>query len=424
MNPFPMIADSLYAEEIPLSEIAEKYGTPCYVYSQSYLIERAQRFSRSLEGAGKGKALIAFAVKANPSQAVLATLASQGLGADVVSAGEIKRAIAAGIPAERIVFSGVGKTAEEMAYALDIGIGQFNIESIPEIEMLADVAAVAGKIAPIALRINPDVDAKTHAKIATGKADTKFGIAAEQALEAYNEAARYPTLKVKGIASHIGSQITDLAPFEAAAQRIHEIITLLEEAGHTITTADLGGGLGVKYSEDQPEPPTPEEYGNMVRRATAGWNCQLIFEPGRAIIANAGLLLSKVIRVKESKNARFVVVDAAMNDLIRPTLYEAFHEIRAVTPKKGVYQADIVGPVCETGDIFAHNRMITPLKANDLIAIMSAGAYGATMASAYNSRPLVAEVMVSGKKSSLIRKRQSVEDLMRDELRPFWDNQQ
>ncbi|AFN57221.1 diaminopimelate decarboxylase [Zymomonas mobilis] len=420
MIPFSLKNGMLCVEDIPLPEIAAQYGTPCYVYSHSYLTERARRFTKALDGAGKGKALVAFAVKANPSQAILASFAKEGLGADVVSAGEIRRAVHAGIPPERIVFSGVGKTAEEMRYALEIGIGQFNIESVSEIEMLAEVAASLGKKAAVALRINPDVDPHTHAKIATGKADTKFGIAAEEAMSAYEKVASYPSLKIQGIASHIGSQITDLAPFEAAAERIYEIITALEKAGHTIETVDLGGGLGVRYKDDQPEPPSIEAYGEMIKRVTKGWNCRLIFEPGRSLIANAGILLSKVIRVKESKTARFVILDAAMNDLVRPTLYDAYHEIKAVTPSAQAYQADIVGPVCETGDIFARNRSIPAVKPDDLVAIMSAGAYGATMASAYNSRPLVAEVMVSGNKSALIRKRQSVEDLMRDEQKVEW----
>lgn len=420
MTPFSLKNGIFFVEDIPLPDIAAQYGTPCYVYSYSDLTGKARRFNKALEGAGKGKALVAFAVKANPSHAILASFAAEGLGADVVSAGEIRRAVAASIPPERIVFSGVGKTAEEMGYALNIGIGQFNIESVPEIEMLAEVAASMGKVASVALRINPDIDPHTHAKIATGKADTKFGIAAEEALAAYEKVASYPSLKIQGIASHIGSQITDLVPFEAAAQRIHEIIIALEKAGHSIETADLGGGLGVRYKENQPEPPSIEAYGEMIKRVTKDWNCRLIFEPGRSLIANAGILLSKVIRVKESKTARFIILDAAMNDLVRPTLYDAYHEIKAVTPTSDTYQADIVGPVCETGDIFARNRSITTVKADDLVAIMSAGAYGATMASAYNSRPMIAEVMVSGSQSTLIRKRQSIEDLIRDEQKAEW----
>lgn len=409
----------LHAEDVPLPLIAEQVGTPVYVYSTATILRHVRVFREALAGLAPDP-LIAFAVKANPNAAVLATLAREGLGADVVSAGELLRALAAGIPPARIVFSGVGKTAEEMGIALDRGIGQFNLESIPEAVMLAEVAAARGVRAPVAFRINPDVDAGTHAKISTGKADNKFGVAYARAMEAYALARDRPSLAVQGVAVHIGSQLTDLAPLEAAFARLGALIGDLRRAGHAIVAADLGGGLGVPYDPSLPVPPSPADYGAMVKRATAGWDVRLTFEPGRVIVGNAGVLLSRVIRVKEGGAHPFVIVDAAMNDLLRPSLYEAWHDIRAVTPGPTRMTANVVGPVCESGDTFATGRAMDEVEAGDLVAFMTAGAYGATMASTYNSRALAAEVMVDGANWALVRARQPIEALIAADSLPPW----
>ena len=364
--------------------------------------------------------LIAYAVKANPNAAVLRTLAADGLGADVVSGGEYRRARAAGIAGDRIVFSGVGKTAAEMALALEGGLCQFNLESLPEAEMLSGVARSMGRRAPVAFRVNPDVDAGSHAKISTGAAHNKFGIPIGDAPAACARVAELPGLELKGLAVHIGSQLTRLAPLETAFGRVGETIAQLRAAGHAIRTADLGGGLGIQYDPSLPPPPTPEEYGAMVARATCGWDVRLIFEPGRLIVGDAGVLLSEVIRVKEGPMLPFVILDAAMNDLMRPTLYDAWHGIEAVAPRGGTMAADVVGPVCETGDTFATARDVDRVEAGDLMVIRTAGAYAATMGSTYNSRPLPPEVLVEGDRWAVVRERRDVEALIGDEKMPPW----
>ncbi|MGE0773459.1 MAG: diaminopimelate decarboxylase [Sphingomonadaceae bacterium] len=418
MDHFELRNGEMYAEDVPLAKIASEVGTPVYVYAAATIERHARVFSEAV--APLGDVLVAFAVKANPNAAVLATLARMGLGADVVSGGELARALAAGVPASKIVFSGVGKTAEEMIQALDAGIGQFNVESEPEAELLSQVTRQRGGTARIAFRINPDVDAGTHAKISTGKSENKFGIAYDRAAAAYAMARDLPGLKANGVAVHIGSQLTDLAPLEAAFGRIGDLIGELRGQGHDIKVADLGGGLGVPYDRNLPEPPLPAAYGAMAARVTKNWGTRFIFEPGRLIVGNAGVLLTKVIRVKQGVGQPFVIVDAAMNDLMRPSLYDAWHDIRAVKPRGEQSTVNVVGPVCESGDTFATGRNMDTVEAGDLVAFMTAGAYGATMASTYNSRPLTAEVMVSGDRWSVVRKRMSIEALIAADHLPDW----
>ena len=418
MDHFSYVDGAMQVEQVPMEAIAQAVGTPVYVYSTATLERHAGVFREGL--AQLSDPLIAFAVKANPNAAVLATLARLGLGADVVSAGELLRAVAAGIPASRIVFSGVGKTAEEMRIALDHGIYQFNLESEPEAEMLSQVAAAMGKRAPVAFRINPDVDAGTHAKISTGKSENKFGIPYDRALDSYAAARDLPGLDVQGVAIHIGSQLTDLAPLEAAFVKVGALIEVLRAAGHDIRTADLGGGLGVPYDPAQPLPPSPADYGAMVCRVTQSWPVRLMFEPGRVIVGNAGVLLSRVIRVKQGAHAPFVIVDAAMNDLMRPSLYDAWHDIRAVKPSGDRATANVVGPVCETGDTFAMHRDMDVVQAGELVAFMTAGAYGATMAGTYNSRPLTPEVLVAGDKWAVVRERPPLKALIDGDIIPDW----
>ncbi|WP_150290597.1 diaminopimelate decarboxylase [Sphingobium estronivorans] len=420
MDHFTYVDGAMQVEQVPMAEIAAQVGTPVYVYSTATLTRHVNVFRDGLSQLADP--LIAFAVKANPNAAVLATLAKLGLGADVVSAGELLRAIAAGIPADRIVFSGVGKTAAEMRIALEQGIYQFNLESEPEAEMLSEVALSMGKKAPVAYRINPDVDAGTHAKISTGKSENKFGIPYDRALASYAAARDLPGLDVQGVAVHIGSQLTDLNPLEAAFIKVGALIEKLREAGHDVRTADLGGGLGVPYDPSQPLPPSPADYGAMVCQVTQGWNVRLMFEPGRLIVGNAGALLSQVVRVKQGAQAPFVIVDAAMNDLLRPSLYDAWHDIRAVHPKGDRAAANVVGPVCETGDTFAMHRDMDVVGAGDLVAFMTAGAYGATMASTYNSRALTPEVLVSGDKWAVVRARPPIEALIEGDSIPDWVN--
>ncbi|SFS05201.1 diaminopimelate decarboxylase [Sphingomonas jatrophae] len=422
MDHFEIKGGAMHAEGVPLTDIADSVGTPVYVYSSATIERHARVFREALSGLdlGHGEPLIAFAVKSNPNAAVLATLAREGLGADVVSGGELLRALAAGVPADKIVFSGVGKTEEEMALALERGIGQFNLESEPEAETLSAVATRLGLSARVAFRINPDVDAGTHAKISTGKADNKFGIAYDGAVAAYARAAALPGLDVAGVAVHIGSQLTDLNPLAAAFARIGVLIAALRAEGHDIRTADLGGGLGVPYDPALPAPPSPADYGAMVQRATQGWDVRLIFEPGRLIVGNAGVLLSRVIRIKPGATHPFVIVDAAMNDLLRPSLYDAWHDIRAVTPTGERFVAHVVGPVCESGDTFATNRDIEAVTDGDLVAFMTAGAYAATMASTYNSRALTPEVMVSGSDWAIVRPRIALEALIAADRMPPW----
>ena len=418
MDHFQLKDGVLHCEGVPLPAIAEAVGTPVYVYSTATLVRHARVFRDAV--AGVSDPLVAFAVKANPNGAVLATLAREGVGADAVSMGEVSRAVAAGIPPDRIVLSGVGKTADEMAAALRTGIYQFNIESEPEAHTLSRVAEGLGIRAPVAIRVNPDVDAGTHAKISTGRSDNKFGIAYDEAAPAYALCASLPGLDPVGIAVHIGSQLTDLAPLEAAFGKIGRLIGELRAAGYPVARADLGGGLGVPYDSDLPLPPTPDAYGRMVARVTQGWDVRLIFEPGRMIVGNAGVLLTRVIRVKRGALHPFVIVDAGMNDLIRPSLYDAWHDFRAVRPTGEKMVANVVGPVCESGDTFATARRMDRVEEGALLAFMTAGAYAATMASTYNSRPLTPEVIVSGAAWAVTRDRQPIEALIAADRLPPW----
>ena len=408
----------LHCEGVPLPLLAREVGTPLFVYSSAAMRGQARRFQSAL--AALGDPLIAFAVKANPNAAVLATLAAEGLGADVVSGGEYARACAAGVPPEKIVFSGVGKTAAEMRQALEGGLKQFNLESAEEAEMLSQVASAMGRVASVAIRVNPDVEAGSHAKISTGAAHNKFGVPIRDAAAVAARVRDLPALDLVGVAVHIGSQLTGLAPLERAFVKLGALITEMRAAGHDIRTADLGGGLGIRYDPAAPEPPSPEDYGAMVGRVTSGWNVDLAFEPGRLIVGDAGVLLTEVIRVKEGTANPFVVLDAAMNDLMRPTLYDAWHKIEAVTPGGQQMIADVVGPICETGDTFGWARVIDRVVAGDLMVIRTAGAYGATMASTYNSRPLVAEVLVNGTEWAVVRERRDTEAFLRDEHVPAW----
>lgn len=418
MNHFEAIDGVLHAEQVPLPDIADAVGTPVYVYSRATLERHARVFKEALSGLDNPH--IAFAIKANPNLAVLNVLAKQGYGADVVSGGEMDRALAAGIAAEDIVFSGVGKTAEEIVRALKAGIGQFNIESEEEGRELAILADTLGHRANAVLRINPDVDAGTHGKISTGKADNKFGVGIHRAPEIYGRLDALPGINMRGVALHIGSQLTSLEPLETAFNKIGTLLTQLRETGHIITHVDLGGGLGVRYKDDD-NPPEPADYGAMVVRVTQGWNVRLMFEPGRVIAGNAGILLTRVIRVKPgSGNLPFAIVDAAMNDLARPALYDAWHDFEAVEPNGRKITANIVGPVCETGDTFAMAREIDEVKANDLAIFRTAGAYGATMASTYNSRGLVPEVLVDGEKFAIVAERIMPETILAAEHVPDW----
>ena len=418
MDHFEVSGGVLHCEGVALPAIAAAVGTPVYVYSSATMVRHARVFRDAV--AATGNPLIAFAVKANPNGAVLATLAREGLGADVVSIGEYRRAIAAGVPPERIIFSGVGKTAAEMEYALKGGLLQFNLESVEEAEMMSAAADRLGLRAPVAFRINPDVDARTHKKISTGGALSKFGVPIDEAVDCYATARDLPALDVQGVAVHIGSQLTDLAPLESAFGKVGKLIGELRSAGHDIRFADLGGGLGVPYDRDMPHPPGPAEYGAMVARITADWDVRLVFEPGRLIVANAGVLLSEVIRVKPGVGDPFVVVDAAMNDLMRPSLYDAYHAIDPVTPGNSQMTVNVVGPICESGDTFATGRTMGTVGAGDLVVFRTAGAYAATMASTYNSRPLTPEVMVSGDRFAVIRERQDIEVLIAADKLPDW----
>lgn len=409
----------LCAEDVALTELADKVGTPFYCYSTATL----ERHYKVFAGALPAGSLVAFSVKANGNLAVLKTLANLGAGADVVSGGELAKALAAGIPANKIVFSGVGKTREEMRAGLDAGIYQFNVESEPELAALNDVAASLNKRAPITLRINPDVDAKTHAKITTGTAETKFGIPFDRARAAYAQAATLKNVEIVGIDVHIGSQITDLQPFQTAFTLVAELVSALRADGHAITRLDLGGGLGVPYENSNEAPPDPSEYGAMISRVTKGLDCTLSFEPGRLIAANAGVLVSRVLYVKHGEAKHFLIVDAGMNDLIRPAMYDAWHEIVPVQePAVGSPRVayDVVGPVCETSDLFAASRQMPELRAGDLVAILSAGAYGAVMAGDYNARPRIPEVLVRGAQWGIVRPRETYADLIAKDRIPDW----
>jgi diaminopimelate decarboxylase len=418
MNHFDLIDGVMHAENVALPVIADAVGTPVYVYSRATLERHAQVFRDALSGLDNPH--LAFAVKANPNLAVLKVLARQGYGADVVSGGEMDRALAAGMAAEDIVFSGVGKTVEEIVRALKAGIGQFNIESEEEGRELAMLANTLNYPANAVLRINPDVDAGTHGKISTGKADNKFGVGIHRAPEIYARLNALPGLNLRGLALHIGSQLTSLEPLETAFLKIGVLVQELRDDGHTITHVDLGGGLGVRY-KDGDNPPEPAEYGAMVARVTKDWGVRLMFEPGRVIAGNAGILLTRVIRVKPgSGNLPFAIVDAAMNDLARPALYDAWHDFEAVEPNGQKMAANIVGPVCETGDTFAMGREIDSVAANDLAIFRTAGAYGATMASTYNSRGLVPEVLVDGDKFAIVAERISPAAILAAEHVPDW----
>jgi diaminopimelate decarboxylase len=419
MNFFSYKDGVLSAEGVSLETLAREVGTPFYCYSSATLARHYKVFA----GALPKDSLVAFSVKANGNLGVLKTLAQLGAGADVVSGGELKKARAAGIPAEKIVFSGVGKTKAEMRLALGEGIYQFNVESEPELDALNGVALEMGKRAPVTLRINPDVDARTHAKITTGTAETKFGIPFIHARALYKKAARMKGIEIVGVDVHIGSQITELEPFEAAFNRVAELVKELRADGHAISRIDLGGGLGVPYEHNNEPPPDPVAYGRVVARATDGLDCRLIFEPGRLIAANAGVLVSEVIYVKEGDAKTFLILDAGMNDLIRPALYESYHEIVPVRePEPGAVRLayDVVGPICETSDLFAAERALPELKAGDLVAILSAGAYGAVMASSYNARPLAPEVLVAGDEWGIVRARQDHDDLIAQDTIPVW----
>nr|WP_213395507.1 diaminopimelate decarboxylase [Yoonia sp.] len=411
---------ALYAEDVPVADIAAAVGTPFYVYSTATLTRHFQLFDEAL---GFADHLVCFAMKSLSNIAVLRVLAQAGAGMDVVSGGEYLRAKAAGVPGDKIVFSGVGKTADEMRMALQGGIRQFNVESEPEMVALDAVARSLGKVAPITLRINPDVDAKTHAKIATGKSENKFGIPISRAREVYALAATLQGLKVVGIDVHIGSQLTELAPFEAAYAKVAELTAMLRADGHDIKRLDLGGGLGIPYGRTNAAPPLPSDYGAMIQRTLGHLGCEIEIEPGRLISGNAGLMVSQVIYVKSGEDRDFLILDGAMNDLIRPAMYDAWHDIiPVVEPAPGTEPAryDIVGPVCESGDTFAKARDIPPMQPGDLVAFRSAGAYGAVMASEYNSRPLIPEVLVHGDQFAVIRKRPSYEEMIARDSLPEW----
>jgi diaminopimelate decarboxylase len=417
MDYFTLKNGILHAEDVPLPVIAEAVGTPVYVYSRATLERHAKVFKDALKDLGPTH--FAYAIKANPNRAVLRVLAKAGYGADVVSRGEIARALAAGMPGGDIVFSGVGKTPDELRYALEQGVGQFNLELEEEGEVLAALANGMGKTATAVLRVNPDVDAGTHAKISTGKKENKFGVPIDQAAAMYGRLATLAGLSMQGIALHIGSQLFDLDPLEAAYGRIGELVAALRSAGHGITRVDLGGGLGVPYQADL-VPPDPAAYGAMVARATKGWGVTLMFEPGRVICGNAGVLLTKVIWVKPGVINPYVIVDAAMNDLARPALYDAWHDFAAVRPNGQRMIANIAGPVCESGDTFAMGRDIDAVASGDLAVFRTAGAYGATMASTYNSRPLVPEVMVDGDLYAVVADRIPAETILEAERIPDW----
>lgn len=410
----------LHAEDVDLRTIAAQVGTPFYCYSSATLTRHYQVFAAAL---GKLDALICYAMKANSNQAVLRTLADLGAGMDIVSEGELRRAQAAGVPGSRITFSGVGKTEREIALALDHEILCFNVESEPELEAISKIATSRGQTAHVSIRVNPDVDAKTHRKISTGKSENKFGVPISRAQAVYALAAKLPGLKATGVDMHIGSQITDLAPFDDAFALLADFVRTLRADGHTIEHLDLGGGLGIPYREsDDPESYHPDRYAEIVARHVGALDCRLVFEPGRLLVGNAGVLVTSVIYVKQGDGRTFVIVDAAMNDLIRPTLYEAHHDIKPVSidAASAVFTADIVGPVCETGDYLALERSLPVCKSGDLLAVMSAGAYGAVQAGTYNSRLLVPEVMVKDANWSVVRPRPTYEDLIELDKLPPW----
>ncbi|MEM7472429.1 MAG: diaminopimelate decarboxylase [Pseudomonadota bacterium] len=410
----------LYAEDVPLREIAASVGAPFYCYSAATFARHFQLFDEALEGT---EHLVCYAMKANSNQAILKLLGDMGAGMDVVSGGEYRRARAAGVPGERIVFSGVGKTAEEMRTAIEGGIRQFNIESEPEMAVLSRVASSLGAEVPVTIRVNPDVDAKTHEKISTGKKGDKFGIPISRASEVYALAASLPGLKVIGIDVHIGSQLVDLDPFRLAFRKVAALTEQLRAEGHEITRLDLGGGLGIPYERSNADPPLPRDFGQVVQEEVGHLGCEIEIEPGRLIAGNAGVLVSEVIYVKEGEDREFLILDAAMNDLIRPAMYGAHHDILPVAePAPGAEPAtyDVVGPVCESGDTFAKHRQMARMQPGDLVAFRSAGAYGAVMASEYNSRPMIPEVLVQGDQFAVIRPRPTFDEMINRDIIPSW----
>ena len=420
MNFFEVRGGELFCEDVPLSLIAQTVGTPVYVYSAATLERHYSVFKNAFAAR---RALIAFAVKANSNLSVLSTLARLGAGADTVSEGEIRRALAAGVPPERIVFSGVGKTSQELIFAIRTGVSEINVESEPELDALNLLAGRLGVSPTLTIRVNPDIAAGGHDKIATGKNDNKFGVSISEAERLYAKASASPTLNPIGVACHIGSQITDLSPMREAFAKMRDLVLSLRAKGLTVERLDLGGGLGAPYF-DQPDPPSPAEFAAVVEEALKGLQIDLVFEPGRVIAANAGVLLASVIHTHERPTGkRFLVVDAAMNDLVRPAMYDAYHDLRPVrTPRPGANLSamDVVGPVCETGDTFSRDRVLPPLAPGDLVAFMTAGAYGATMSSEYNSRLLVPEVLVRGAEMAIVRPRPSYEDMLaREPLAPW-----
>ena len=420
MDHFTYREGRLHAEEVPIERIADAVGTPFYVYSTATLERHYRVFDEALADLPH---LIAFSLKSNSNQAVIATLARLGAGADVVSGGELMRALAAGVPPQRIVFSGVGKTADEMRQGLEAGIRQFNVESEPELEVLDSVARSMGKVAPITIRVNPDVDALTHAKIATGKAENKFGVPISRAREVYARAAGMAGIEITGIDVHIGSQLTDLAPYETAFTKVAELTEVLRADGHDIRRLDLGGGLGIPYRRTNDAPPLPFDYGLLIKRTVGDLGCEIQIEPGRLIVGNAGLLVAAVIYRKAGEGRDFLILDAAMNDLIRPAMYDAWHDIVPVVepgPDTPVGPVDVVGPVCETADTFAQGREMPHLAAGDLLALRSAGAYGAVMASEYNTRPLIPEVLVNGDQFAVIRERPTYAEMLARDTLPAW----
>ncbi|MBI1200406.1 MAG: diaminopimelate decarboxylase [Phenylobacterium sp.] len=425
MNHFELRGGELHCEGVSLRAIAEAVGTPVYVYSTATLERHYTVLRDALAAAGLKAPLIAYAVKANSNVAVLRTLGDLGAGADTVSEGEIRRALAAGIPPQRIVFSGVGKTEAEIAFAVDTGVAEINVESEPELHVVSRIAHARGKRADIAIRVNPDIAAGGHAKISTGKSDNKFGVSFSEAERLYANAANMAGVRPVGVACHIGSQIVDLAPMEAAFAKMRGLVERIRAEGLPLQRLDLGGGLGAPYF-DQPEPPSPADYAAMIARAMAGLDIELAFEPGRMIAANAGVLLARVIHVHQRpEGRRFLVLDAAMNDLMRPAMYDAFHDIRPVVPRPADGAGsdkpyDVVGPICETGDTFTRDRALPPLGPGDLVAFMTAGAYGAAMASEYNSRPLVPEVLVKGDRWAVVRPRPTYEEMLAREAAPPW----
>ncbi|MFM9163494.1 MAG: diaminopimelate decarboxylase [Methylocystis sp.] len=420
MHHFDYKNGALHAEDVAITALADKIGTPFYCYSASTIRRHIQVFSQAFSGLD---ILVCYAIKANSNQAVLRLLADEGAGMDVVSGGELARALTAGVPGNKITFSGVGKTGEEIRDALAVNIFCFNVESEAELDAISKIAVQMGKQANISLRVNPDVDACTHVKISTGRAENKFGVALSRARAVYARAAKLPGLRVTGVDMHIGSQLTELEPFDEAFSLLAQLVSDLRNDGHEISHVDCGGGLGIPYHEgEDPESFHPDRYAAIIRKHFADLNCKLVFEPGRLIVGNAGVLVTRVLYVKAGENKNFIIVDAGMNDLIRPTLYDAWHDIIPVildSSRKNI-TADIVGPVCETGDYLALDRGISEVKAQELLCVLTAGAYGAVQSGTYNTRPLIPEVMVDGDRSALIRPRPSIQDLIALDRLPDW----